>query len=324
MRIAVATHGHCVDGLVSAALFSFLVRRVENPGVAFTYHACAYGPNQTAPGSQILDGDQNAILDFRYWDDARVTWYFDHHPTAFTNAAERQAFESRRASHRYHYDPRADSAARLIAEVGHKSFGVDMSAFAPLVDFADRVDTARFDSAEAALDRSTPEGRLVAVIERFGDSAWLTRYVPELTRHSLAELGTHPDMVEQFARLAEEQRDFVDHVRRRADARGPVVVVDLTDRIHPTLSKFVVYSLFPRTLYSVVLGAIPGAVRISVGYNPWSGLPRRHDLGALCQERGGGGHPVVGGVAYPPSELEKARAVALELGAILGGTSGGA
>jgi hypothetical protein len=318
MRIAVATHGHCVDGLVSAALFSFLARRVENPGADFTYHACAYGPNQTAPSPRILDGDQNAILDFGYWADPSVTWYFDHHPTAFVSEDDRRVFEARRPEGRHHYDPRASSAAHLIARVAREHFELDVSALEPLVAFADRVDTAQFESAKAALDRSTPEGRLIAVVERFGDSDWLERHVRSLLDRSLTDFASLPTVEDSFAQLAEEHHSFVEHVRARALVHGPVVMADLTDRIHPTLGKFVTYALYPQSTYSVILGRIPGSIKIAVGYNPWSGSARRHDIGSLCQERGGGGHPVVGGLAFPPQNATQARDTALELTTLLG------
>jgi nanoRNase/pAp phosphatase (c-di-AMP/oligoRNAs hydrolase) len=50
-----------------------------------------------------------------------------------------------------------------------------------------------------------------------------------------------------------------------------------------------------------------------VGYNPWSGQPLDTDISAICARHGGGGHPVVGGIAFPASEIDRARSVAREI-----------
>ena len=58
--------------------------------------------------------------------------------------------------------------------------------------------------------------------------------------------------------------------------------------------------------------------KISIGYNPWSPIPRKHNIAAICERHGGGGHPVVGAISLAPDQLAKARdiarAVVTELG----------
>ena len=88
VKVVVATHGHCFDGLASAAVFTRLLRSVERP-TEFVYRACGYGIGQAHPSPKMLTGDQNAILDFRFAPEAAVTWYFDHHRTAFADAEAR-------------------------------------------------------------------------------------------------------------------------------------------------------------------------------------------------------------------------------------------
>jgi nanoRNase/pAp phosphatase (c-di-AMP/oligoRNAs hydrolase) len=53
--------------------------------------------------------------------------------------------------------------------------------------------------------------------------------------------------------------------------------------------------------------------KISVGYNPWSGQERRHDISQICRRYGGGGHAVVGAIAISPGETEKAKKIALDI-----------
>jgi nanoRNase/pAp phosphatase (c-di-AMP/oligoRNAs hydrolase) len=48
------------------------------------------------------------------------------------------------------------------------------------------------------------------------------------------------------------------------------------------------------------------SIKISVGVNPWTKTPRRHDIGELCARYGGGGHAVVGGVTLRGDEVARA------------------
>ncbi|HMA95742.1 MAG TPA: hypothetical protein VKP30_23795, partial [Polyangiaceae bacterium] len=192
-------------------------------------------------------------------------------------------------------------------------FGLELGQHETLVALANRIDTAHFESPSAAVDRTTPMSRLVALVERYGDDAFLARWVPRLLRDSVEVVANHPDISTEFAPIDREQSAFVEHVKTCAKTRGKVVYADLTDRVHATFTKFVTYALYPSSTYSVVLGRIPGATRLSVGYNPWSGQARRYNLGELCQAHGGGGHPVVGGIAFPDDAIDRARNVALDM-----------
>ena len=58
-------------------------------------------------------------------------------------------------------------------------------------------------------------------------------------------------------------------------------------------------------------------IKLSIGFNPWCGQIRKHDIAKICERHGGGGHPVVGAIALPPGEVARAqelgRAIADEL-----------
>jgi nanoRNase/pAp phosphatase (c-di-AMP/oligoRNAs hydrolase) len=52
---------------------------------------------------------------------------------------------------------------------------------------------------------------------------------------------------------------------------------------------------------------------VSVGSNPWSPIPRTHDISSICARYGGGGHAVVGAVSLAAAEVDKARSIAGEI-----------
>jgi len=109
----------------------------------------------------------------------------------------------------------------------------------------------------------------------------------------------------------EQQAGFVRLVEGNAVKDGAAVLVDLSAHELDAGPKFVTYALFPESAYSVVLTRSRKKCKISIGFNPWCGQTRTHDIAKICERHGGGGHPVVGAIALPPDPQSTARAVAL-------------
>ena len=311
MRVAVATHGHCFDGMASAAAFTRLFRATRGDA-DFVYRACDYGTGGSAVPAAWLDGDENAILDFRYTALDRLTWWFDHHGTAFRDDADRARFEGGHPRER-HYDPSYGSCTRLIRDVAASQFGVTMPELDELVRWAEIIDTAGFPSAEAALDRSAPAMRLMTVIEHFGDAKLLTSLVPRLLAHPLDEIATSDDVTALYAPLAAMRTAALARLEKAGVVRENVAFADLSADPSAPVEKFGMYLLFPAAHYAVVLSRGNAQVKISVGWNPWTNATRTHHIGEICQRFGGGGHPVVGAIAIVPKEIERARDIAASI-----------
>ncbi|HEX3777701.1 MAG TPA: hypothetical protein VHV51_24700 [Polyangiaceae bacterium] len=318
MRFVVASHGHCFDGLSSAVLFTRLMHERGFAETKFEYRACGYGNAQQRAEEKLLLGEQNAILDYRFSASPKLTWYFDHHRTAFQSEAERAAFDAAK-NPQFFFDSSYSSCTKLIFDVGAQQFGFSEPALEPLVQFADTVDSARFASPEQAIDRSDPRMRLVSVVEHYGDDGFYQTLVPELLCKPLADVATSHFVSERYKPLGKKHERFVERVRDKSQVRGRVVFVDLTDAMLESVGKFVTYALFPRSVYSVLVGVLKGGPKISVGYNPWSGAPLDADISAICARYGGGGHPVVGGISFGSNEVERARSVAHEIANELAG-----
>jgi c-di-AMP phosphodiesterase-like protein len=86
-------------------------------------------------------------------------------------------------------------------------------------------------------------------------------------------------------------------------------VVDVSDQLIDVAGKFVTYALYPESAYSILLSRSKSKCKISIGYNPWSPVPRRHNIAAICERYGGGGHPVVGAISLLADKLEEAKAL---------------
>lgn len=325
--VLVCTHGHCFDGLVSAALFTRLHRALAGGRPhAYSYRSCGYGPGMSQIPVKWLRGEENAILDFRFTESPRVTWYFDHHRTAFGSDEERDRALARAdagSERRLFWEPTYGSCAKLVSDVAASRFDLQLDERGDLVRWADVIDAARFASAEEATSVAEPAMRLAAVVEHHGDGAFLESMVPRLLERSLEELAAAPDIADRWAPIAAGREAFTELVRERGRVRGDVVLVDLADRTLGAAAKFVTYALFPRCTYSVAVIRTGNLTKVGLGYNPWSGAPRRHDIAAICKREGGGGHAVVGAVTLGAGEVDRARALAARLVEELAGPGDG-
>jgi hypothetical protein len=317
----VATHGHCFDGLCSAVLFTRLMKHVHgSEALSFTYHSSGYGPGSSGVDPKLLDGDENAILDFRFSTSPSLTWYFDHHVSAFPAPEDKAVYEAAaaRPERRFFHDGTYGSCTKLIADIGQAKFGLDPAPTAELVRWADIIDAARFPNAEMAVLRTEPVLQLMTVVENKGNDAFLQTMVPRLLEHPLAEVASAADIQTAYAPLRAAHEGFIELVRQRAEILGRVVFVDLGDQTIDAAGKFVTYALYPTSAYSVVLTRSKSKCKISIGYNPWSNVERTHNIAAICERHGGGGHPVVGAISVAADALERAREIARDVARELG------
>jgi len=237
-------------------MFTRLLRHLH-PGeeLAFTYRAQGYGPGSNGVDPAVFTGDENAILDFRFSPAPKLTWYFDHHVSAFPSPDDRAAYEERAqesSARTMFHDGKYGSCTKLIADIGKARFGLDVSNEAELIRWADMIDTAGFPSAEMAVARSEPVLHLMTVVEHQGGDAFLQTMVPRLLEEPLEELSRGKDIAEAFAPLAAQHEGYVELVKQHAVVKGDVVVVDLSSVVLDVAAKFVTYSLWPDSAYSVV------------------------------------------------------------------------
>lgn len=325
-KIVVATHGHCFDGMCSAVMFTRLYRHL-NPAaeLAFEYRGMGYGPGSNGVDPAVLSGEDNVILDFRFSTSPKLTWYFDHHVSAFPSAEDKATYEARAvgegaARHMFH-DGAYGSCTKLIADVGRERFGLGAEdpQVATLVKWADMIDSASFPSAQMAVDRAEPVLQLMTVVEHHGDDAFLAKMVPRLLAEDIDVVARDPAVQEAYAPLAAQNGAFAEMVKKHAKlvGDGRVVLVDLGDENFEVATKFVTYAMWPESAYSVVLSRSKTKVKISIGYNPWSNVRRTHDIARICERHGGGGHPVVGAISLPADALARARQIAESVSAEL-------
>jgi hypothetical protein len=314
LRFVCATHGHCFDGLASAVVLRRMLAP-SLPGHTFEIHACGYGHKQEKPSAGMLSGDGNAIVDFRYEPVDALTHYFDHHRTAFGDDDARSHFDARQAAHpdRFVFDSAASSCTKLLAEACASDSRIDLRDLQSLVAWADRIDSASFESAEAATDKDEPVLRLAAVIEQFGDTQFLSRAAAVLYEDGLESLCKKGFIADAYKIIEPRQDEFIARVRAQGVQVGRVAFADLADQNVSAVTKFVQYKLWPSATYSVMVTSMASGIRIAIGHNPWSAGDLDVDISRICARYGGGGHPMVGGIGLPKEDIERARQIAREI-----------
>ena len=115
MKLRLLYHGHCFDGVASAAIFTrFYLARVR-PGAQVEYRGLAHRPGDLFD-DEMFDGDENAIVDFKYSASERLTWWFDHHQSAFLSPEDEAHFHRSNDGRKF-WDPESKSCAEFIAAV---------------------------------------------------------------------------------------------------------------------------------------------------------------------------------------------------------------
>jgi len=311
MRLRVLYHGHCFDGVASAATFTRFYQERIHPGSDIQYGGLLHRPGNLFDEA-MFDGDENAIVDFKYSPSEKLTWWFDHHQSAFLTPSDEAHFRADRSGQKF-LDASRKSCTEFIADVAQTEFGFDAEPLRDLIHWAHVIDGALYDSAAQCVELKEPALQLMQVIEGEPDERFIERIIRDLTRKSLGEVATSAEVGARFQPILKLHRETLEAIRRKAIYDKDVVQFDLVDEGYEGFNKFIPYYLFPDATYTVALTRAPQRTKISVGSNPWAPRPRRHNIATICERYGGGGHAVVGAISFAPDEVDKGRAVLREI-----------
>jgi len=315
MRVRILYHDHCFDGAAAAAFFSRFLETRFHPGAEFAFTGLAHKASQLfEPG--LFDGDVNAIVDFKYSTDPHLTWWFDHHQSAFLTPEDAAHFHQD-ASGRKMYDPNFRSCTLYIATVARERFGFEAPDLDELVRWADIIDGAQYASAAEAVALGEPAMRLTLVIEGSKGSDTVQYIIQQMRHQPLASIAADARIQGVYQPLYERHLKSIDIIRQQARCQDGVVIFDLVDYDLEGYNKFIPYYLFPESVYTVSVSAASLSTKVSVGSNPWVKEPLKYNLATICERYGGGGHPKVGAISFEIGAIEPARAAAREIAAEL-------
>lgn len=318
MRVRVFYHDKCFDGACSASLFTRFHRERVNPAASYEYHGLVHRAGALFDESEFT-GDENAIVDFKYSASPKITWWFDHHQSAFLTSADQEHFKACQrdadcAAHKF-FDPAYVSCTSFLAHIASTKFGFDTAPVAELIHWADIVDGAKYESPEAAVEMAAPAMKLTLIIESTQDPVFIPRLIPLLTEMPLAEVLEQPFVATLLPPLLEKHKEAVELIRSRAEERDGTIFFDITDHPLEGFNKFIPYYLYPKAVYSIGLSKSSFRTKVAVGSNPWTTADpeKMVNLAKICERYGGGGHARVGAVSFPPDKEVEARAAAKEI-----------
>jgi len=315
VKVRVCFHDKCFDGACSAAVFSRFYHERIDPSADFLYTGMTHKASQPFEDG-LFDGDENAIVDFKYSSSPLLTWWFDHHQSAFLTPQDAENFRNDHSGKKF-YDPTYKSCTKFIATIASQKFGFDAEPLANLIHWADIIDGAQFESPAAAVAVSEPATQIGLVIEAAPEPYLVPRLIPDLAALPLTEVVQLPLVRKHLGPLLERHRRSTELFRERADSRGGVIYFDVSDLDLEGYNKFIPYYLFPDAVYSVGVSASSQRAKVSVGTSPWKDVPAGLSLASLCEKYGGGGHARVAAISLGPGDLVRAREVAREIAATL-------
>lgn len=317
MKVRILYHDHCFDGAASAAFFSRFLQDRFHPGAEYAYTGMAHKASQIFEDG-LFDGEENAIVDFKYSPHPKLTWWFDHHQSAFLSPEDAEHWKRENHEHKL-YDPAFRSCTKFICTVAREKFGYEAPDLEELVTWADIVDGAQYRSAREAVELKEPAMQLTLVIEGSKGSDVVQRIIRCMQRMPLKHIIAQADIQELYKPLYERHLRSIDVIRSQAHHDRGVVFFDLVDHGFDGYNKFIPYYIFPQSLYTVSVSVSTFRTKVSVGSNPWAAQPLKHNLATICERYGGGGHAKVGAISFEVGEIEPARKAAAEIAAELKG-----
>jgi hypothetical protein len=318
LKVRVFYHDKCFDGACSASLFARFHRECIDPGGEYKFCGLVHRAGALFDEKEFT-GDENAIVDFKYSPSPAITWWFDHHLSAFLTPEDQAQFiagqHNPHTRERKFYDPDYISCTSFIAHIASIHFGFNTSPLDELVRWADIVDGALYESAESAVAMAEPAMKLTMAIESTQDPVFMPRLIPLLTEMSFAEILDQPFVRDLLPGLLERHQQALELIRERSTCEQGTIYFDITDHPVEGYNKFIPYYLHPQATYSVGLSRSSFRTKIAVGSNPWTRVAPEQmvNLATICERYGGGGHARVGAISFPREKDDLARRAALEI-----------
>ena len=297
-RVRLCFHDRCFDGTASAALFYRFYRERFDAQAQF----------------ELTGMTHRAVQPWT----PKVTWWFDHHQSAFLSPADAENFRKHPGPNMF-YEPDYKSCTKLIADISKEKFVFDTKPLDDLIHWGDIIDGAQYPTPEAAVALEEPATQLALVIEAAPENGLPAKIIPELAYRPLSEMVTLPMVAKHLEPLLARHRKSIEVLRERADAREGVIFFDVSDLDLEGYNKFIPYLLYPTCIYSISVSASAVRAKVSLGTNPWNLANADANLASLAEKYGGGGHARVSAISFDPHDIPRAREVAQKLVADLRG-----
>ncbi|HEX3154905.1 MAG TPA: hypothetical protein VHV32_09785 [Candidatus Angelobacter sp.] len=292
-------HYPCFDGLVSAALaWEFL----ESQKGWMVGELCPV--NYTVRNSWLSSELKHpvAIVDFLYHPGA--DFWADHHATTMLSKEAADDYQRRRAEFPLYFDPQAGSCASLLFQhLGHALAG--KPNFPEMVTWAEKIDSARYESVEEAILGDAPALKINRSIQ-FEPGAEYARFLcKELRNQPLNRVAALDEVKKRQDEVERRTRAGLKLVEKRIRMEpGAVAIFEAEPAKDEMINRYSAYYFAPDSRYSVGIIHSEDGTAITAMRNPWREFPSV-ELGKIFAAFGGGGHQRVGSIFIPKNESQR-------------------
>jgi hypothetical protein len=248
MKLRILYHGNCFDGVSSAAFFTKFYRARVNEKAEIEYVPVMHKAGNFFDKALLSPEGENAIVDFKYCADSHLTWWFDHHQSAFLNPADEQHFREDTSGKKF-LDTTSKSCCEFIARIAREKFSFEDTSLDELVEWAHIIDGALYESPAQCVELRTPALKLMQVIEGEKDPKFVEKIIQSLTEKSLDEVIATEEIQAKLKPILELHWKTVEQIKEKAIYSKGVVSFDLTENGVDGYNKFIPYYFYPQTTY---------------------------------------------------------------------------
>ncbi len=228
--------------------------------------------------------------------------WFDHHVTEGGEKLKRVGeFRGRFAV--------APSTARVIYDF-YKDKHAAFDKYKELLEKTDQLDSGQLSQEDITVPKGwillgltlDPRTGLGPEFRKY--FRWLVEYVKEVPIEKTLQ---HREVAKRCERVLKEQAEFKGFLKKHATADGSVIITDLRGvKGVPVGNRFLVYTMFPECNVEMrIFAGLGDTTVVAVGRSIFN-RTCKVNVGELCTEYGGGGHPGAATCQLSPDIAEKA------------------
>jgi len=297
-------HSPCFDGIASSVLSWDYLENTTNWKIKHLY---SVNYDSRSKWLSINLEKPSAVVDFLYHPQA--CFWADHHLTTFLNQEVKRNYEERKDECDkccLIYRTKSGSCTKLLWSHFYTSCKYRNPRYKDLVEWADKIDSAHYESVEEALFGDAPALCIYRSLASRNSKELSKQLVKKLRYHTLEEVAQLPEVQERSRQVMSLTEAGLSKLKKSIRLeKGNIAVFDLDSTI---VNRYAPYYFYPKARYSVgVLRTINGA-KITAMRNPWLEFPSAN-IGKVFEKLGGGGHKRVGSVILPEEKAKEASVV---------------
>lgn len=174
-----------------------------------------------------------------------------------------------------------------------------------MVDWADKIDSARYKSVEEAIFGDAPALQIYRCLG-FKNSRELSKdLVRKLRTHTLDEVAQLPEVQARYRQVMSMTKGSLNKVKKSIRLEEDGIAVFEMDAKNININRYAPYYFYPEAKYSISLLRTDGGVKITAMRNPWREFPSAN-IGEAFERFGGGGHQRVGSVLLQGDKAKEA------------------